>query len=356
MSLHNILSSTYQGKKVFVTGHTGFKGAWLVRVLQLLGAEVKGYALAPEYRNTLYHFFNFEQTIQSEIGDILNKEQLHSSILSFQPDYLFHLAAQPLVRDSYNRPSYTFDVNAIGTANVLDAVRLLKKKCQVICITTDKVYENREWVHPYRETDELGGYDPYSASKAAAEIVIQSYRRSFFHPQHYSQHQKTIAVARAGNVIGGGDWSTDRLVPDIMKAMFEERPVVVRNPTAIRPWQHVLEPVMGYLLLGHQQSIDPVFYAQAYNFGPEIDDTLPVESLVQQVIAAWGAGSYDVQINPNAPHEAGILRLDISKAYLELGWKPKWKAAESIAKTVEWYKEHNGDIATITDQQINAYW
>jgi len=356
MEIKEQLKTTYAGKKVYITGHTGFKGSWLVRVLQLLGAEVKGYALAPAYENTLFHFFNYQQSIQSEFGDILNKDQLMKSILDFQPDYIFHLAAQPLVRDSYARPSYTFDVNATGTANVLDAVRLLEKPCQVICITTDKVYENREWVHPYRETDELGGYDPYSASKAAAEIVIQSYRRSFFNPKSYTQHNKSISVARAGNVIGGGDWSTDRLIPDIIKAMFEGRPVIVRNPNAIRPWQHVLEPVIGYLLLGQKQTIDPIAYAQAYNFGPEIDDTLAVETLVKKVITTWGSGSYDVQVNPNAPHEAGILRLDISKAYLELGWKPKWKASDSIQNTVAWYKNHTGDIQSITDQQIDAYW
>ena len=356
MELRESLTHTFSGRKVFITGHTGFKGAWLSRMLQLLGAEVKGYALAPEYHNGLYDLLNLQNTLHSVIGNILDAAHLNQEVQSFQPDYIFHLAAQPLVRASYQDPAYTFQVNATGTAYVLDAVRNLAKKCCVVCITTDKVYENNEWVHPYRETDQLGGYDPYSASKAAAEIVIQSYRRSFFNPDAYATHQKSISVARAGNVIGGGDWSADRLIPDIMKALYQHRAIEVRNPNAVRPWQHVLEPLAGYLQLAQKQAQDPVNYATAYNFGPLLNDTLSVEQLVQLALAEWGSGRYETHINAHAPHEAGILRLDISKAQLELGWQPKWNAATAISKTLEWYKQHTGEIRVLTDAQINTYW
>jgi CDP-glucose 4,6-dehydratase len=355
MELKNRLQHTYNGKKVFITGHTGFKGSWMVRVLQLLGADVKGYALAPAYHNSLFDLLDYPSCMHSVIGDISDRNTLIQEIISFQPDFIFHLAAQPLVRESYNTPADTFHVNAIGTAHVLDAVRLLEKKCTVVCITTDKVYENKEWIHPYRETDELGGYDPYSASKAAAEIVIQSYRRSFFNPNAYTSHQKSISVARAGNVIGGGDWSTDRLIPDIIKALFQQQAVIIRNPISVRPWQHVLEPIIGYLQLAQKQDEDPIKFATAYNFGPHTEDTLPVEQFVQLVLKTWGSGRYEVQINPNAPHEAGLLRLDITKAQLELYWNPRWNAEMSIAKTVEWYKQHTGDIRAVTDVQINSY-
>jgi CDP-glucose 4,6-dehydratase len=355
MELKNSLLTSYTGKKVFITGHTGFKGSWMVQVLQLLGAEVKGYALAPKYHNSLFDLLEHPATMHSVIGDLSDKNYLIQEIISFQPDYIFHLAAQPLVRESYNTPADTFHVNAIGTAHVLDAVRLLEKKCTVVCITTDKVYENKEWVHPYRETDELGGYDPYSASKAAAEIVIQSYRRSFFNPNAYTSHQKSISVARAGNVIGGGDWSSDRLIPDIIKALFQQKAVIIRNPNSVRPWQHVLEPIIGYLQLAKKQEQDPIKFATAYNFGPQTEDTLPVDQLVQLVLKTWGSGQYEVQVNPNAPHEADLLRLDITKAQLELGWKPKWNAVTSIQHTVEWYREHRKDIALVTQQQIESY-
>ena len=354
--MKNSLLETFSGKKVFITGHTGFKGSWLVRILQLLDADIKGYALKPTYYNGLFDLLHLNTSIQSVIGDIRDRSKLQHEIISFQPDFIFHLAAQPLVRASYQNPSYSFDVNATGTAYVLDAVRMLGKKCSVICITTDKVYENKESTRPYVETDEFGGHDPYSASKAAAEIVIQSYRKSFFNPATYSIHQKSIAVARAGNVIGGGDWSEDRLLPDCIKALFEHRNICIRNPDSIRPWQHVIEPLMGYLRLAQKQDEDPIEYSTAFNFGPLQEDAVSVVNVVNQVVQEWGSGIYYIEHNEHAPHEAGILRLDIMKAKHNLNWEPKWNVHTAISKTVDWYRNHKGDVRSICDAQIHSYW
>jgi CDP-glucose 4,6-dehydratase len=242
------------------------------------------------------------------------------------------------VRLSYEIPSDTFAINAIGTAYVVDAVRKLTKPCAVVLITTDKVYENREWHYPYRETDRLGGYDPYSASKACAELIISSYRNSFFNPEGYSKHLKSIASARAGNVIGGGDWAKDRIIPDIVRALSKNESIEVRNPNAVRPWQHVLEPIGGYLHLGTKMVDDPIKYANAWNFGPLAEDNLTVGSLVEIAIKAWGKGDYKTPILTNQPHEAGLLKLDISKTVSELGWQPKYNSRKAIELTLEWYK------------------
>src|ERR1051326_8202253 len=242
------LSSYYSGKKVFITGHTGFKGSWLTACLHQLGAQLKGYALPPEYENALFNLLKPLLLIENTIADVRDKDRLQKEIDAFQPDFIFHLAAQPLVRRSYKIPAETFDVNVIGTANLLEVVNALSKKCSVIVITTDKVYQNREQDILYTENDVLGGYDPYSASKACAELVVSSFRNSFFNPNVYHQHQKAIASARAGNVIGGGDRSTDRIIPDIIRSLQEQKVIEVRNPAAIRPWQYVLEPIYGYLL------------------------------------------------------------------------------------------------------------
>jgi CDP-glucose 4,6-dehydratase len=243
-----------------------------------------------------------------------------------------------LVRLSYEIPSETFEVNAIGTANLLDAIRLLDKKCNVVLITTDKVYHNNEWEHPYKETDRLGGYDPYSASKACCELVIDSYKNSFFNATKYDQHQKAIAVGRAGNVIGGGDWSKDRLIPDIIKALNLNKEVVIRNPEAVRPWQHVIEPLFGYLELGVKLNLDPIRYAQAYNFGPHVSDTLSVENMVRKSLEFWGSGNFSVEQSGSNPHEAGLLKLDISRALSELEWKPVFNAEIALERTITWYK------------------
>ena len=340
----NKLSHTYSGKRIFVTGHTGFKGSWLIKILNDFGAVIKGYALAPENEINLYTECNGDSLCESIIGDLRDREALKKAVLDFQPDFIFHLAAQPLVRLSYEIPSETFEVNAIGTANLLDSIRLLNKKCNVVLITTDKVYHNNECEKPYKESDRLGGYDPYSASKACCELVIDSYKNSFFNTSKYEQHQKAIAVGRAGNVIGGGDWSQDRLIPDIAKALNVNKEVVIRNPKAVRPWQHVIEPLFGYLELGMKLNSDPIKYAQAYNFGPNINDALSVEEMVVSSIKSWGAGKYNVEVNNNNPHEAGLLKLDISKAIKNLNWKPILNAQTAVELTINWYKKYYSNI------------
>lgn len=352
------LQISYKGKKVFVTGHTGFKGAWMLKTLSLLGAKVKGYALDPIYKDDLYNLINGNSICTSVIADLRDKKRLEEEIISFQPDFVFHLAAQPLVRLSYEIPGETFEVNVIGTANVLDAVRLLEKKCEVVLITTDKVYYNNEWIYTYRENDRLGGYDPYSASKACAELVIDSYRNSFFISNKYTEHKKAIAVARAGNVIGGGDWSKDRLIPDIAKAFLKGQPVVIRNPNSVRPWQHVLEPILGYLLLGANLAKDPLKFSQAYNFGPHLSDALSVEEMLKLAIDSWGKGDYVVDQIQSEPHEASLLKLDISKAIAELKWYPKINAKKAVRMTMDWYREFDANkqgISDFTTMQIKIF-
>jgi CDP-glucose 4,6-dehydratase len=348
----HLFTNTYQNKNVFVTGHTGFKGSWLISWLHLLGARVKGYALAPQHEKDIYNLIEGDTLCENVTADIRDHNRLQQEICSFEPDFIFHLAAQPLVRLSYEIPTETFDINVMGTVNVLEAARLLDKPCCVICITTDKVYENQEWHYPYRENDRLGGYDPYSASKAAAEVVISSYRSSFFNPETYAKHQKTIASARAGNVIGGGDWSKDRIIPDIVRALQAKETIMVRSPKAVRPWQHVLEPLSGYLMLGAKMSENPTKYAQAWNFGPYIQDTLTVEELVQMAIQQFGYGKYETPTLTEQPHEAGLLKLDITKSIEELGWKPKWDARQAVEKTIEWYNKTTFNITLI---HINSY-
>ena len=358
MVIFKDLENTYKGKKVFITGHTGFKGAWMLKTLSLLGAEIKGYALEPQTKNDLFYLIDGEKLCQSVIADLRDKKRLESEIIAFQPDFVFHLAAQPLVRLSYEIPCETFEVNVIGTAHVLDAIKQLQKKCSVVLITTDKVYHNNEWVYPYRETDRLGGYDPYSASKACAELLIDSYRNSFFNANDYDRHLKGIAVARAGNVIGGGDWSKDRLIPDIVRALISKQPIMVRNPNALRPWQHVLEPVCGYLMLGRQLEKEPVNFAQAYNFGPQSEDALSVEEMVQLAIKEWGSGEYKIDQKPNQPHEAGTLKLDISKVKSELNWVPKLNSKETIKFTLDWYTNFSNlgkKLCDYTSFQINYF-
>ncbi len=351
------LTSFYANKRILVTGHTGFKGAWLVALLDRLGATVQGYALAAE-QPSLYRDLTGDALCQSTIGDLLDKALLQQTVQAFQPDSVFHMAAQPLVIEGYERPVYTFEVNAIGTANLLEAVRGVEGRCTVVNITTDKVYDNKEWHYPYRETDALGGYDPYSASKACAELISASYRSSFFSPKRYAEHQTAVATVRAGNVIGGGDWAANRLVPDIVRAVQAGQEVVLRNPAAVRPWQHVLEALYGYLILGIRLDEAPLDFSTAYNFGPLLDEAVSVEYLVQQAVAAWGRGSYRVERPEGAVHEAKLLRLDCSKATQELQWQPKWNAAEAIEQTIEWYRlvlDERQTPLEVTRRQLEAY-
>ncbi len=348
----------YSSKKIFITGHTGFKGSWLTYALYKEGAIIKGYSLAPETNPSLYSLIEGVLDIESVIDDINDSSKLENEIVDFQPDFIFHLAAQPLVRKSYQEPLNTFSTNVIGTANILNALRKLEKPCSIILITTDKVYENKEWHYPYRETDRLGGYDPYSASKACSELVINSYIQSFFNPSKFDLHKKSIVSVRAGNVIGGGDWSADRLIPDIAKSINENRAIIIRNPNSIRPWQHVLEPIFGYLQLGILLSNNPIKYGGSWNFGPANSDNLPVINIAKQAIKIWGKGSIDFQINSNAPHEAGLLKLDISKAINEMKWQPKMNTSMAIQRAISWYKSfYEGTFSAVEllEADINYY-
>jgi CDP-glucose 4,6-dehydratase len=348
------LENFYKGKKVFVTGHTGFKGAWFITWLQLLGAEIKGYALAPENEESIYNIIAPHVSHVSILADIRNKEKLKKEIIDFNPDFIFHFAAQALVRRSYNIPAETFDVNVVGTANVLESLIQLKHKCTVIIITSDKVYENKEQEHPYSESDRLGGHDPYSASKACAEIVVQSFSKSFFNTEKFTEHQKTIASARAGNVIGGGDWNTDRIIPDIVKHLLKGDKIPVRNPEAIRPWQHVLEPLWGYLLVAGVLNENEKL-SRAYNFGPEVQDHLKVKELVKLSIDCWESGEWLDISHKDQPHEAGILKLDINLAKDELKWRPKLSSQLAIKWTIGWYKQKKDNLYEFTLQQIKNY-
>ncbi len=327
----------YRGKKVFVTGHTGFKGSWLSAWLHALGAHVQGYALPPTDYQTLYRDIWPNLPFKSTWGDVRDRQLLQRELLDFQPDVIFHMAAQPLVRYSYQQPLETFEVNVMGTANVLEPLQQLAKPCAVVVITTDKVYENYEWDYPYREVDRLGGHDPYSTSKAAAELVVSSFRNSFFSLPNRVANIR-LATARAGNVIGGGDYSPDRLVPDIVKAFAKGETVVIRNPQSVRPWQHVLEPLSGYLQLGSQ--LHRAGFDQAWNFGPPAEDTLTVQELVELALQHWRGGRYEVARSEGQPHEAKLLKLDSSRAIEQLGWKPKWNAAQAVEATLNWYKQY----------------
>ncbi len=351
------LKEIFKGKRVFLTGHTGFKGAWLLQILHWFGADVKGYSLAPENDYDLYHKINGDKLCYASVmADLRDLHQLKGEMVRFEPHFVFHLAAQSLVRRSYEYPVDTFAVNAIGTAHVLEAMRALAHPAVGLMITTDKVYENPERGTPFTEDDKLGGYDPYSASKAAAEIVVSSYTRSFFHPDQYEKHRKAIASVRAGNVIGGGDYAEDRIIPDIVRALDKQQKVKLRNPQSVRPWQHVLEPLGGYLTLAAKMSEDPVRYPGAYNFGPERHDEKTVEVLTQIFLDAYGDnGAYDATPHENAPHEAKLLLLDSDKAKKTLGWQPLLDAATAIRWTAEWYADKTSTAVEKCMRQIEGY-
>jgi CDP-glucose 4,6-dehydratase len=344
----------YRDKKVFITGHTGFKGAWLTAVLFEAGANVKGYALDPERPGGLYDYLDPASQRLSVIADVRDRQRVIKEILEFNPDVVFHLAAQPLVRRSYEIPAETFEVNVAGTANVLEAVTKLSAPCATLVITTDKVYQNREQDVYYKEEDTLGGYDPYSASKACCELVCDSFRKSFFDPSAYSAHQKSLATVRAGNVIGGGDWSLDRLMPDIVQSLQDHKTISIRNPASVRPWQHVLEAISGYLLLGERLTNDAGF-SGAYNFGPLPEDHLAVRDVVDHAAQYWGNGKWQDVSDNKQPHEAALLKLDISRSLQKLMWKPKLNAMKAIEWTIDWYKRPDAEKYEYTRRQIEEY-
>jgi CDP-glucose 4,6-dehydratase len=348
----------WRGKRVFLTGHTGFKGGWLAVWLASKGAIVRGYALDPYTTPSFFTEAKVGTLIEDIRGDIRNPETLEPALRDFAPEVVFHLAAQPLVRYSYQDPIGTFETNVIGTARVLDAVRRTPSVRAVVSVTTDKCYENKEWLWGYRETDPLGGYDPYSSSKACAEIVSAAYRQSYFPVEKLSDHHCAIATARAGNVIGGGDWSTDRLIPDLVRGFLANEPVCIRRPKAIRPWQHVLEPLCGYIQLGEKLlSPEPARYATAYNFGPSDDDAQPVGWIVERMVKYWGGDArWTLDPDPGV-HEAGYLKLDASRARTELEWHPRLDLDTALRWLVDWYKswQSGTDMQRFTLEQIQAY-
>jgi CDP-glucose 4,6-dehydratase len=349
--------SFWRGKQVFLTGHTGFKGSWLTLWLQVLGAKVTGYALAPETAPNLFSIAQVGDGIESIMGDIRNRDKLPNAIHAASPDIVIHMAAQPLVRESYIHPVETYETNVLGTVYLLDAIRHVPGVRAVVIVTTDKCYENREWSWGYRENETMGGYDPYSNSKGCAELVTSAYRNAFFNSSTYAIHGVGVASARAGNVIGGGDWAADRLVPDIIRAITHGKTVSIRNPHAIRPWQHVLEPLSGYLVLAEKLYNEGARYAEAWNFGPNDADTQPVQAIVERLASQWGNNARWTHDEGDHPHEAVCLRLDCSKARALLGWRPRWDLGHALDHIVAWYKAaaRQEDMKAVTLAQIDEY-
>jgi len=348
---------TWQGRRVFLTGHTGFKGSWLALWLSRLGAQIRGYALDPSTEPNIFSLASVGRVVEDIRSDIRDYAKLEASITEFRPEVVFHLAAQPLVRRSYADPVGTYATNVMGTVHLMEAIRKTPSVRAVVCVTTDKCYQNQEWIWPYRETDPLGGYDPYASSKACAEIVSAAYRSSFFPIERLHEHHVALATARAGNVIGGGDWSEDRLIPDLVRGFRSGQPVLIRRPNAIRPWQHVLEPLYGYMMLAQKLLAEPAKFATAYNFGPGDEDIWPVERIAHKVAGLWGSGASWSQDSIPSVHEDHVLRLDASKARVELGWQPRLKVEAALEWTMAWYRAWNqGDnMAELTEKQITEY-
>lgn len=342
----------WQGKRVLLTGHTGFKGGWLSLWLQTMGAELKGLALEPPTTPSLFVQAEIARGMTSQVGDIRNYEVVHQAVKSFKPEIVIHMAAQPLVRYSYKNPVETYATNVMGTVHLLEAVRQVGSAKVVVNVTTDKCYENKEWVWSYREDEPMGGFDPYSSSKGCSELVTSAYRRSYF-----SQTGIALASARAGNVIGGGDWAEDRLVPDILRAFEKNHAVVIRNPHSTRPWQHVLEPLSGYITLVEKLWHEPELYADGWNFGPADEDAKPVQWIVERLCEDWGLDARWELDGDDHPHEAGYLKLDISKARHKIGWGPTWTLNVALNKIVEWHKVFlaKGDLRSFTVSQIENF-
>jgi CDP-glucose 4,6-dehydratase len=356
----NILS-LYSGKKVLITGHTGFKGSWLTLILDTLGASVFGYSLGPPTEPNMFTEARINQIADTQFGDVCDYGSLKSYIECVKPEIIFHMAAQPLVRQSYLDPLATYSTNVMGTANLLNSIRQVSSVKATVVITTDKCYENKEWVWSYRENEALGGYDPYSSSKACAELVTTAFRSSFFNPDEIATHGVGLASARAGNVIGGGDWATDRLIPDFIRSISKGDQLKIRNPTAIRPWQHVLEPLTGYLLLGLKLSEGNKQFSESWNFGPFESDARDVEWISATLCRLWGEkASYTIDGRNNKAnlHEARYLKLDSAKAMTYLGWRPKWDIERSLLSVVEWHKnwQSGADIREYSLKQIESYY
>lgn len=347
----------WQGKRVFLTGHTGFKGSWLSIWLHSLGAEVTGYALSPPTDPSLFDLARVSDLLLSNLGDIRNLESLKETMARARPEIVIHMAAQPIVRDSYKNPVETYAVNVMGTVHLLEAVRHCPGIKAVVNVTTDKCYENREWVWGYRENEPMGGFDPYSNSKACSELVTASYRDSFFNRREFSYHGVALASARAGNVIGGGDWGKDRLVPDCIRALLKGEKIAIRSPMAVRPWQHVLEPLGGYLLLAQKLYEEGPAFADAWNFGPEDADARPVEWIVKRICTRWGEGAA-YEIDPgDHPHEANYLKLDCSKARARLDWRPRWNLEEAVDRILEWVRafRRGEDLQEVCSRQVREH-
>lgn len=349
-------NNIYKGKRILVTGHTGFKGSWLSIWLRELGAEVIGYSLEPYTEKDNFVLSHLSEKIVDIRGDIRDRKHLREIFDKYQPEIVFHLAAQPLVRLSYDIPVETYETNLMGTINILEEIRNCGNTKIGIMITTDKCYENKEQIWGYRENEAFGGYDPYSSSKGTCEIAIQSWRNSFFNPKDYEKHGKSIASVRAGNVIGGGDWAKDRIVPDCIRALEEEKDIEIRSPKSIRPWEHVLEPLSGYLLLGQKMMEDPIKYCEGWNFGPNLDAIVNVWEVAEKIVKNYGKGNLKDISDPNALHEAKLLLLDITKSRFELEWKLILTIDESIELTIDWYKRYlNEDVYKLCVEQINKF-
>jgi CDP-glucose 4,6-dehydratase len=357
--MSHLFNGYYAGRHVFVTGHTGFKGSWLTQWLLLLGAEVSGYSIGLPTHPSLYESLGLSGQVRDTRGDVRRIQDVQAAMDQAVPEVVIHLAAQALVLPSYADPLMTFETNVMGTANVLEAARHCPSVRSVVIVTTDKCYANNEWAYGYREADALGGNDPYSASKAAAEIVVAAYRSSFFDAGEQPEKRAGVASVRSGNVIGGGDWAADRLVPDCIRALEGGKPIIVRNPGSVRPWQHVLEPLSGYLWLGALLARDPAMYGGAWNFGPDPESAVPVSRLVSQVCQVWGgAARFETATSAQALSEAGILRLDCTKARSQLGWRPVYDVGEAVRQTVAWYRstmEDAGRAAPLTVRGIGDY-
>jgi CDP-glucose 4,6-dehydratase len=352
-----INSDFWKNKKVFLTGHTGFKGSWLSIWLHYLGAEVTGYALTPPTEPNLFSLCRIDEMVRSKIADIRDSSTLATKMSESGAEVVIHMAAQSLVLNSYRNPAETYGINVMGTVNLFETVRKCSTVKAVINVTSDKCYENREWVWGYRENEPLGGYDPYASSKACSELVTAAYRNSFFNPEKYDTHGMAIASARAGNVIGGGDWADDRLIPDCIRALLKGDKIVIRNPKAIRPWQHMLEPLRGYLLLAQKLYEEGADYCGGWNFGPDDHDARPVEWLAERLCSKWGqSASYRIDTTA-LPHEAHYLKLDCSKAKSALGWHPRWNLEKALDSIIEWTKAYQDgkDLTKVCLKQIEEY-